>query len=115
MPLPELTVEQVIELVKQLPPEAKKTVLAALNAEFQPEAYTTDPKTQEWLAHEMPHRRAVTPKTSTDPEAQEWLEADLSGELPPYDWGEIGMPQGKPVKYMPGQGLVIEGGKKLVR
>lgn len=115
MSLPELTVEQVIELVKQLPPEAKKTVLATLNAELQPEAYTTDLKTQEWLAYELSQRRAVTPKAATDPETQEWLEVDLSGELPPYEWGEAGVPHGQPVKYTPGQGLVIEGGKKLVR
>ncbi|MBC7341174.1 MAG: hypothetical protein H5U02_01760 [Clostridia bacterium] len=44
-------------------------------------------------------------------EDRSWLEADL-GELPPYDWGPEGPPKGKPVRYQPGVGLVVEGGKK---
>jgi len=44
-------------------------------------------------------------------EDQAWLEADL-GELPPYDWGKEGPPQGKPVRYESGAGLIIEGGKQ---
>lgn len=37
-----------------------------------------------------------------------WLESDLSGPLPPYEWGLGGPPKGKPVRYVPGVGLVIE-------
>lgn len=43
-------------------------------------------------------------------EGEAWLEADL-GEVPPYDWGPGGPPAGKPVRYEPGVGLVVEGGK----
>lgn len=43
-------------------------------------------------------------------EDKDWLDADL-GELPPYEWGPEGPPEGKPVRYQPGVGLIIEGGK----
>jgi hypothetical protein len=46
----------------------------------------------------------------TNAEDKDWLEADL-GELPPYEWGAQGPPKGKPVRYQPGVGLIIEGGK----
>lgn len=110
MSLPELTVEQVIELVKQLPPEGKKLVLAVLQSEF----IVTDPKMQECLAHEIPQRKADKLKRSTDTETQEWLDADLSGEIPSYEWGETGVPSGKPIKYISGQGFVVEEGKDFV-
>lgn len=29
-----------------------------------------------------------------------------------YDWGPKGVPAGKPVRYIPGKGLVVEGGKR---
>lgn len=28
--------------------------------------------------------------------------------LDPYDWGPNGIPEGKPIRYIPGQGFVIE-------
>jgi len=46
-----------------------------------------------------------------DAEDHAWLYADLDGELPPYDWGPDGPPKGKPIKYVPGTGPVIEGGR----
>ncbi|MBX6377718.1 MAG: helix-turn-helix domain-containing protein [Clostridia bacterium] len=45
-------------------------------------------------------------------EDRAWLEEDLGGELPPYDWGPNGPPKGKPVRYVPGVGPVVEGGKR---
>lgn len=48
--------------------------------------------------------------TRSEAEDEAWLEAGL-GELPPYDWGPEGPPKGKPVRYEPGVGLVVEGGK----
>lgn len=39
-----------------------------------------------------------------------WLDADLA-DLPPYDWGPSGPPKARPVRYVPGVGLVVEGGK----
>ncbi|MBE3588158.1 MAG: hypothetical protein IMW93_06325 [Thermoanaerobacteraceae bacterium] len=49
--------------------------------------------------------------SKAEAEDQAWLEADL-GELPPYDWGPEGPPEGKPVRYKPGVGLIVEGGKQ---
>lgn len=40
-----------------------------------------------------------------------WLEADLA-HLPPYDWGPEGPPAGRPVRYLPGVGLIVEEGKE---
>lgn len=45
-------------------------------------------------------------------EDRAWLEADLGGELPPYDWGPDGPPKGKPVRYVPGVVPVVEGGRR---
>jgi hypothetical protein len=74
----DVTLEQVIHLVTQLPPEGKRSVLAAL---------------------------AMNP--SLDAESQMWLEADLGGVLPDYDWGKAGIPVGTPVHYVIGEGIVI--------
>lgn len=48
-----------------------------------------------------------------DDETRAWQEADLGGSLPPYEWGPEGPPKGKPVRYEPGVGLIVEGGKGL--
>ncbi len=39
-----------------------------------------------------------------------WLGADLSrlGEIEPYDWGAAGQPKGRPVRYVPNEGLFAE-------
>ena len=49
-----------------------------------------------------------------DREDKDWLEADLShsSEIEPYDWGDIDpKTTGQPIRYEPGVGFVIEGGK----
>ena len=45
-----------------------------------------------------------------DTESQSWLEADLTNDLPEYDWGEEGTPSMKPVEYSAGLGLVVKAG-----
>jgi hypothetical protein len=37
-----------------------------------------------------------------------WLDADLAGDLPEYDWGEAGIPVCQPVRFVPGEGLVVD-------
>jgi hypothetical protein len=44
-----------------------------------------------------------------DEESRTWLEADLAGDLPEYDWGEAGIPPVQPVRFVPGQGLIVDG------
>lgn len=49
-------------------------------------------------------------KINSDTEFEEdkdWLDFNLE-ELPEYDWGPSGPPTGKPVKYIPGVGLIVE-------
>ena len=46
-----------------------------------------------------------------DDESRAWLDADLSnlGASEPYDWGdEDPVTLGKPVTYVPGEGLIVE-------
>jgi hypothetical protein len=45
-----------------------------------------------------------------DDESRAWLDADLAPPLPPFDWGHEVPPEGRPVGYMPGVGLVVQGG-----
>lgn len=82
---PELTVEQVIELVRQLPLADKKAVFSVL--------------------HEELDRLSV----ELEAETREWLDADLGDNLPPYDWGSEGVPSGQSVQYVPEVGIVITG------
>ena len=42
-----------------------------------------------------------------------WLDANWDKSLPPYEWGPNGVPAMKPVRYIPGKGLVIEGEKPI--
>lgn len=56
---------------------------------------------------------ADLPMENVDPETHRWLEAELVEDLPPYEWGEQGVPSGKPIHYIPGRGFVVEGGKSL--
>jgi hypothetical protein len=86
MALLEITVEQILSLIQQLPRDRKQVIYQALNQELMAER-----------------------ETDCDEETKVWLEADLMAPLPEYDWGEKGIPEGYPVCYSPGQGLMIQG------
>ena len=71
-----------------------------------------------WRVDEQELRRFLAapscpdvPVVSDDPDSR-WLDADLGAPLPPWDWGPGGRPEGKPVRYVPGVGLVVEGRKR---
>ena len=84
----EISTEQVLNLIQQLPLSSKRSVLEVLKKELE------DTSTSDVM----------------DEESRTWLEADLSGELPEYDWGPEGMPEGLPVRYDAERGVaVIEG------
>jgi hypothetical protein len=85
----ELTSEQILMLVKQLPVAEKYALMSALNAELE-------------------QLQAIP-----DAETSEWLEAPLVDDLPPYEWGTDGMPEGKPIRYVCDLGFVVEGGKSV--
>ncbi len=57
---------------------------------------------------EEDHRPVGAGPTAED---HAWLDADIGGELPPYDWGPGGPPPGRPVSWIAGQGFVVEGGR----
>jgi hypothetical protein len=68
------------------------------------------------LVDALPEKETLTVKRflefilrEANTEDKDWLDADL-GELPPYEWGSEGPPKGKPVRYQPGVGLIVEGG-----
>jgi hypothetical protein len=59
----------------------------------------------------------ANPKLSENIADQNWLESDLSrlDEYEPYDWGDLDpLTLGKPIKYVPDRGFVVEGGKENV-
>jgi hypothetical protein len=50
-----------------------------------------------------------------NPQTNPWYEVDIYGEIPPYDWGDVDpMKDCKPVRYIPGVGIVIEDGDEQV-
>ena len=86
MALLEITVEQILSLIQQLPRDSRQAIYQALNQDLVAEV-----------------------ATDLDEETQVWLEADLTAPLPEYNWGEQGLPEGHPVRHVPGQGLMIQG------
>jgi hypothetical protein len=66
----------------------------------------------EFLLWQQNPTRPPVPLPTTAPTTadQAWLDSDLSnlGAHEPYEWAEGELEQGKPVKYIPGKGFVIE-------
>ncbi|MGC1306018.1 MAG: hypothetical protein WA885_02225 [Phormidesmis sp.] len=75
MALLKVNVEQILDLIQQLPAESKRSVFEALRQNMSEES----------------------PNSDMDEESRTWLEADLAGELPEYDWGPEGVPEGIPI------------------
>ena len=52
----------------------------------------------------------TTAEVPADEETAAWLSADLSrmADIEPFEWGPAGKPPGRPLKYVPSRGLVIE-------
>lgn len=82
----EITVEQILNLIQQLPQESKQLIYQTLNRALEAES-----------------------ETDLDEDTRIWLEADLTSPLPEYDWGEQGIPEGQTIRHVPGQGLMIQG------
>jgi hypothetical protein len=49
----------------------------------------------------------------TTQEDLDWVDSDLPdfAALEAYDWGAEGLPKGKPIAYIPGEGFKVMGGK----
>ncbi|MEM9163280.1 MAG: hypothetical protein AAGC54_09450 [Cyanobacteria bacterium P01_F01_bin.4] len=87
MALLEIKVEQILELIQQLPLASKQSIFEVLRQDITEASSASD--------------------STLDEESKTWLEADMIDELPEYDWGPAGMPDGLPVTYIPGQGIFI--------
>ncbi|EKV01288.1 hypothetical protein Lepto7375DRAFT_3449 [Leptolyngbya sp. PCC 7375] len=90
MALLEVTAEQVLTLIQQLPAVSKRAIFELLRQEFEGSS-TSD---------------GVAP---IDTNTQTWLDADLTEPLPAYEWGSEGIPKGLPIQHVAGQGVVIMG------
>lgn len=55
----------------------------------------------------LPKIEAPINLSDLDTASKQWLDSELTEPLPEYDWGPEGLPEGMPVKYVPGQGMVI--------
>lgn len=73
MALLEVTVEQILTLIQQLSSGSKQIIYEALRQDLERE-----------------------PGISLDEETSTWLSAELTPELPEYDWGPTGIPEGLP-------------------
>ncbi|MEM8503824.1 MAG: hypothetical protein AAF716_11805 [Cyanobacteria bacterium P01_D01_bin.1] len=80
----EVSVEQILDLIQQLPLDSQQSIAKQLNQQL------------------------ADPNSVMDEESRIWLEADLAGELPEYDWGPEGIPEGYPVKFDPERGAYIQ-------
>ena len=87
MALLEIDTTQILELIKQLPLDSKRSILEALREDIE----------------ESPDAMV----TVMDIESQVWLNASLTEDLPEYDWGPEGIPEGIPVRHVDGKGVVI--------
>lgn len=72
----------------------------------QPQAVTSDT-----CRDSMPVKYGVEGLTSDDLDGR-WVDSIWDRPLPEFDWGPDGIPATRPVRYIPGKGLVIEGGRR---
>lgn len=90
MALLEITTEQILTLIQQLPAVSKRTIFNVLRQEV--EASNDSDEVE-----------------SIDTDTQAWLDADLTEPLPFYDWGPEGIPEGLPLEHVEGKGVVVMG------
>lgn len=88
MALLEITAEQILTLIRQLPTVSKRTIF-------------------EILRQELESSNNSDGLDSIDLDTQTWLGAGLTEPLPNYEWGSEGIPEGSPVKHVPGKGVMI--------
>lgn len=89
-----------VRLSVDVAPELRRRVRMA--------AASRDQSVKEWLEDVLERELKRTDEDIA------WMESDLShlGEYEPYDWAEGELEDEMPVRYEPGQGPRVEGGKK---
>ncbi|MEO1183017.1 MAG: hypothetical protein AAFX51_19780 [Cyanobacteria bacterium J06636_28] len=88
MALLEITAEQILTLIQQLPAISKRTIF-------------------DFLRQELESSDDSDELGSIDLETQTWIEANLTEPLPTYEWDAEGIPEGLPVRHVPGKGVMI--------
>ena len=88
MALLEITAEQILTLIQQLPAISKRTIF-------------------DFLRQELESSDDSDELGSIDLETQTWIEANLIEPLPTYEWDAEGIPEGLPVRHVPGKGVMI--------
>jgi hypothetical protein len=89
-----------VRLSVDVDPELRRRVRMA--------AASKDQSVKEWLEEVLERELRRTDEDIA------WMESDLSrlGEYEPYEWTEGELEDEAPVRYEPGRGLRIEGGKR---
>lgn len=89
-----------VRLSVDVDPELRRRVRMA--------AASKDQSVKEWLEDVLKRELKRTEEDTA------WMESDLSrlGEFEPYEWTEGELEDETPVRYEPGRGLRIEGGKR---
>lgn len=89
-----------VRLSVDVEPELRRRVKVA--------AASKDQSVKEWIEDVL---KRELDKTGAD---RVWMESDLSrlGEFEPYEWKEGELEEGKPVRYEPSAGFIVEGGRE---
>ncbi len=89
-----------VRLSVDVDPELRRRVRMA--------AASKDQSVKEWLEDVLKRELKRTDEDIA------WMESDLSrlGEFEPYEWAEGELEDETPVRYQPGRGLRVEGGKR---
>jgi predicted transcriptional regulator len=89
-----------VRLSVDVDPELRRRVRMA--------AASKDQSVKEWLEDVLKRELKRTDEDIA------WMESDLSrlGEHEPYEWAEGELEDETPVRYEPGRGLRVEGGKR---
>lgn len=89
-----------VRLSVDVDPELRRRVRMA--------AASKDQSVKEWLEDVLKRELKRTEEDIA------WMESDLSrlGEFEPYEWAEGELEDETPVRYEPGRGLRVEGGKR---
>lgn len=94
-----------VRLSVDIEPEVRRRVRIA--------AASRDLSVKEWVEEvlEWALREEVGGMT---PEDRAWMKGDLSrlGEMEPYEWQEGETEEERPLRYEPGAGITVEGGKE---
>lgn len=102
-------VEDVLEKLQKLRPEKQQQVLAFVEFLLWQQTQSKQPPISVEVASSTPKFPIQSEVELLDGESQAWLEAELVSDGDEYEWGEAGIPVGKVVQCVPGQGAVIVG------